>query len=63
MIQRLEAVQKPLKAYTRDFGRPELNWNLTEGIKEHGIRNAAQNNNCANWNNLSTVAGIEGLWL
>lgn len=54
------SVPKPLKAYTRDFGRPELNWNLvTEGIKEHGIRNAAQTT-IAPTGTISTVAGIEG---
>lgn len=54
------SVPKPIKAYTRDFGRPELNWNLvTEGIKEHGIRNAAQTT-IAPTGTISTVAGIEG---
>ncbi len=54
------APPKPLKPYTRDFGRPEVNWNLiTEGIKEHGIRNAAQAT-IAPTGTISTVAGIEG---
>jgi adenosylcobalamin-dependent ribonucleoside-diphosphate reductase len=35
---------KPLKPYTRDWGRPPLDWNaIVEGIRRHGIRNAAQN--------------------
>lgn len=51
---------KPLKPYTRDFGRPEINWNLvTNGIKDHGIRNAAQTT-IAPTGTISTVAGIEG---
>jgi ribonucleotide reductase alpha subunit/intein/homing endonuclease len=34
---------KPLKPYTRDWGRPPLDWNaIVEGIRRHGIRNAAQ---------------------
>jgi len=34
---------KPLKPYTHDFGRPPVNWDeIVEGIKQYGIRNAAQ---------------------
>ncbi|NLC13170.1 MAG: adenosylcobalamin-dependent ribonucleoside-diphosphate reductase, partial [Chloroflexi bacterium] len=33
----------PLSAYTRNWQRPYLDWGLiTEGIRNHGIRNAAQ---------------------
>jgi ribonucleoside-diphosphate reductase alpha chain len=51
---------KPLKPYTRDWGRPPLDWNaIVEGIRRHGIRNAAQNT-VAPTGTLSTVAGCEG---
>ncbi|MBP7927807.1 adenosylcobalamin-dependent ribonucleoside-diphosphate reductase [Patescibacteria group bacterium] len=51
---------KPLKTFTRDYGRPDLNWKeIVEGIKEHGIRNAAQAT-VAPTGTISTVAGIEG---
>jgi ribonucleotide reductase alpha subunit/intein/homing endonuclease len=34
---------KSLKPYTRDWGRPPLDWNaIVEGIRRYGIRNAAQ---------------------
>ncbi len=34
---------RPLKPYTRDWGRPPLDWNaIVEGIRRYGIRNAAQ---------------------
>jgi ribonucleoside-diphosphate reductase alpha chain len=50
----------PLKPYTRDFGRPKLDWKEVEqGIKEHGIRNAAQTT-VAPTGTISTVAGVEG---
>ncbi|MBI3960588.1 MAG: adenosylcobalamin-dependent ribonucleoside-diphosphate reductase [Chloroflexi bacterium] len=33
----------PLVSYTRDWGRPVVNWSaIVEGIQRHGIRNAAQ---------------------
>ena len=50
----------PLKPYTRDFGRPKLNWTLIEeNVRLYGIRNAAQTT-IAPTGTISTVAGIEG---
>jgi len=49
-----------IAAFTHDFGRPQLDWNeITNGIKEHGIRNGAQMT-VAPTGTISTVAGIEG---
>jgi len=51
---------RPLRPYTRDWGRPPLDWNaIVEGIRRHGIRNAAQTT-VAPTGTLSTVAGCEG---
>lgn len=51
---------RPLKPYTRDWGRPPLDWGaIIEGIRRHGIRNAAQTT-VAPTGTLSTVAGCEG---
>ncbi|WP_376790572.1 adenosylcobalamin-dependent ribonucleoside-diphosphate reductase [Thermoflexus sp.] len=51
---------KPLKPYTRDWGRPPLDWKaIVEGIRRYGIRNAAQTT-VAPTGTLSTVAGCEG---
>jgi ribonucleoside-diphosphate reductase alpha chain len=51
---------KPLKPYTRDFGRPKLDWSAIEnGIRNHGIRNAATAT-IAPTGTISTVAGVEG---
>ncbi|MER3467772.1 MAG: adenosylcobalamin-dependent ribonucleoside-diphosphate reductase, partial [Thermoflexus sp.] len=51
---------RPLKPYTRDWGRPPLDWGaIVEGIRRHGIRNAAQTT-VAPTGTLSTVAGCEG---
>ncbi len=50
----------PLTPYTRDWGRPALDWGeIVAGIKQHGIRNAAQ---CtiAPTGTVGTVAGCEG---
>jgi ribonucleoside-diphosphate reductase alpha chain len=51
---------KPLVPYTRDFHRPDLDWDeITRGIRSDGIRNAAQ---CtiAPTGTIATVAGCEG---
>ncbi len=53
-------VPKPLKPYTRNWGRPSLNWNeIVDGIKSYGIRNGAQTT-IAPTGTISTVAGVEG---
>ena len=45
---------------TEDWGRPILDWNVvTDGIKQHGIRNAAQTT-VAPTGTIATVAGCEG---
>lgn len=50
----------PLTPYTRNWRRPYIDWNLiTEGIKQHGIRNAAQTT-IAPTGTIGTVAGVEG---
>ena len=51
---------KPVQAYRRNFGRPNLDWNeIVEGIRQHGIRNAAQTT-VAPTGTIATVAGCEG---
>jgi ribonucleoside-diphosphate reductase alpha chain len=51
---------KPLQPYTHDWGRPPLDWGqIVEGIKRHGIRNAAQTT-VAPTGTIATVAGCEG---
>ncbi|HXF70620.1 MAG TPA: adenosylcobalamin-dependent ribonucleoside-diphosphate reductase [Thermoflexus sp.] len=51
---------RPLKPYTRDWGRPPLDWSaIVEGIRRYGIRNAAQLT-VAPTGTISTVAGCEG---
>lgn len=51
---------QPLFPYSRDFKRPSINWNqIVEGIKEFGIRNAAQTT-IAPTGTVATVAGCEG---
>ncbi len=50
----------PLHPYKCDFGRPAINWTeITEGIKAHGIRNAAQTT-IAPTGTIATVTGCEG---
>jgi ribonucleoside-diphosphate reductase alpha chain len=50
----------PVAPYTRDFGRPRLEWDLIiQGIRRHGIRNAAQTT-VAPTGTIATVAGCEG---
>jgi ribonucleoside-diphosphate reductase alpha chain len=49
----------PLAPYRRDFGRPGLEWgSVAEGIRRHGIRNAAQTT-IAPTGTIATVAGCE----
>ena len=51
---------RPLIAYSRDWGRPAINWNgVVDGILQHGIRNAAQTT-VAPTGTIATVAGCEG---
>ncbi len=49
-----------LVPYETNWGRPNVDWSLvTKGIKEHGIRNAAQTT-IAPTGTIATVAGCEG---
>ncbi|MEN8171332.1 MAG: adenosylcobalamin-dependent ribonucleoside-diphosphate reductase, partial [Chloroflexota bacterium] len=51
---------QPISPYRRDYGRPSLDWDLiTNGLKQHGIRNAAQTT-IAPTGTIATVAGCEG---
>ncbi len=51
---------KPLITYERDWKRPSINWDeVVEGIRAHGIRNAAQTT-IAPTGTIATVAGCEG---
>ena len=50
----------PLSPYRRNWARPALNWEkITEGIRRHGIRNAAQTT-VAPTGTIATVSGCEG---
>jgi ribonucleoside-diphosphate reductase alpha chain len=50
---------RPLFPYSHDWGRPELDWGqIMDGIKAHGIRNAAQTT-VAPTGTIATVAGCE----
>ena len=50
---------KPIKEYSRDFGRPKIDWKtIVDGICDHGIRNAAQTT-IAPTGTIATVAGCE----
>lgn len=51
---------QPLVPFRHDWGRPKLRWEeIVEGIKRHGIRNAAQTT-IAPTGTVGTVAGCEG---
>jgi len=51
---------EPIAAYSRNWGRPALDWNaVLSGIRRHGIRNAAQTT-VAPTGTIATVAGCEG---
>ncbi|MBL8062781.1 MAG: adenosylcobalamin-dependent ribonucleoside-diphosphate reductase [Anaerolineales bacterium] len=51
---------KSLVSYQHNWGRPEVKWDaVVKGIKEHGIRNAAQTT-VAPTGTIATVAGCEG---
>ena len=50
---------QPLAPYSRDFGRPAIDWQrVTSGILAHGIRNACQTT-VAPTGTIATVAGCE----
>ncbi len=50
----------PITPYQNQYGRPDIDWGLIiEGIKTHGIRNAAQTT-IAPTGTIATVAGCEG---
>jgi len=51
---------KPLRPFTRNWGRPTLDWQrIVRGLEEHGIRNAAQTT-VAPTGTIATVVGCEG---
>ncbi len=51
---------EPLFPYTRDWGRPAVDWQaVVDGIRQYGIRNAAQTT-IAPTGTIGTVAGCEG---
>ena len=51
---------QPLAPYQGDWGRPKVDWKtIVRGIKQHGIRNAAQTT-VAPTGTIATVAGCEG---
>ncbi len=51
---------QPITPFSRDFSRPAIDWdNVIQGIKRHGIRNAAQTT-IAPTGTIATVAGCEG---
>lgn len=51
---------KSVVDYTKDWGRPDLDWDsVVDGLRKHGIRNAAQTT-IAPTGTIATVAGCEG---
>ncbi len=53
-------VPAPLRPFSHDWQRPELDWNaIVSGIEAHGIRNAAQTT-VAPTGTIATVVGCEG---
>ncbi len=51
---------EPIKPYECEFNRPNVDWEkVVQGIKSHGIRNAAQTT-IAPTGTIATVAGCEG---
>lgn len=51
---------KPITPFKRDFNRPAVNWEqVLDGIRQHGIRNAAQAT-VAPTGTIASVAGCEG---
>ena len=51
---------QPVEEFKSDFNRPKIDWNMVvKGIKQHGIRNAAQTT-IAPTGTIATVAGCEG---
>lgn len=51
---------KSIVPYTHDWGRPPVDWEeIVQGIRQHGIRNAAQTT-IAPTGTIATVAGCEG---
>ncbi len=54
------APPRPLSPYQGNWGRPKVDWKtIVSGIKQHGIRNAAQTT-VAPTGTIATVAGCEG---
>ncbi len=53
-------VPEPVTPYKNEWNRPKLDWQLiVDGIKKHGIRNAAQTT-VAPTGTIATVSGCEG---
>jgi ribonucleoside-diphosphate reductase alpha chain len=51
---------QPLTPYTRDYNRPPVDWGfVVEGIRQYGIRNAAQTT-IAPTGTVATIGGCEG---
>ncbi|MDY6846422.1 MAG: adenosylcobalamin-dependent ribonucleoside-diphosphate reductase [Chloroflexota bacterium] len=50
----------PIMPFTHNYNRPDIEWeNITKGILQHGLRNAAQTT-IAPTGTIATVAGCEG---